>query len=262
MAWRVANSLIKLRDQVNGAYPARSKASDGTIGNAAHAATASDHNPNAQGVVCGMDLTNDPAHGFDAHALAEKLRTHRHPALKYLISNKRIAGAWTGWKWVAYTGINPHDKHIHVSVGIGSDGKSTGNYDDATNWVLTNEETDTVKPTQQQVKDAFARYMDAAPNADQLKYYPSLDISVLYKDVLETTIPSAKEVTDVYGALLPETKDANAVPYYTGKPKWLLYKNVAGAVKSQLDEAKQAKPQGSNADSEALRKIKEGLGIN
>ena len=137
MAWRLAQSLVRLRDQVNAAYPKRSKISDGTIGNAAHAATASDHNPNSKGVVCALDLTHDPANGFDAHALADRLRTNRHPNLKYVISNSRIAGAWTNWNWQKYTGSNPHSKHIHVSVGNNSDGRSTGNYDDASNWNIT-----------------------------------------------------------------------------------------------------------------------------
>lgn len=134
MSWRVARSLEVLRGQVNTAYPNRSKATDGTIGNAAHARTASDHNPNTQGVVCAADLTHDPKNGFDAHGLAERLRVYRHPALKYIISNKRIAGAWTNWEWAKYKGSNPHTNHIHISVGQGADGRSTGNFDDASHW--------------------------------------------------------------------------------------------------------------------------------
>ena len=134
-SWRLAKSLEKLRAQINGAFPNRSKASDGTIGDAAHAGTASDHNPNAQGVVCALDITHDPANGCDAHAIAESLLANRHPNLKYLISNKRIAGAWTGWKWAAYAGSNPHSSHVHVSVGVGADGQSqAGTYDDETKW--------------------------------------------------------------------------------------------------------------------------------
>lgn len=133
MAWRLANSLVRLRDQVNSAYPNRNRASDGTIGDAAHAASASDHNPNAYGVVCALDLTHHAGY-FDAHALAERLRVYRHPALKYIISNSRICSANTGWRWVAYNGSNPHSRHIHISVGQGYDGRSVGNYDDTTNW--------------------------------------------------------------------------------------------------------------------------------
>lgn len=135
---RLANSLVRLRDQVNAAYPNRSKASDGWIGDAAHASTPSDHNPNSQGVVNALDLTHSPATGFDAHALAERLRVNRHPNLRYIISNSRIASAGTGWNWKAYSGSNPHSKHIHISVGQPTtttrDGQSTTNYDNTTNW--------------------------------------------------------------------------------------------------------------------------------
>lgn len=136
MAWRLAKSLGTLRSQVNVAYPKRSKASDGTIGNVAHASRPSDHNPNPQGVVCGLDITHDPASGCDAHALAEILRTNRHPNLKYLISNSRIASAKDGWKWRPYSGSNPHNKHIHISVGVGRDGQSKQPYDDTTAWTI------------------------------------------------------------------------------------------------------------------------------
>lgn len=138
MAWRLANSLTRLRDQINAAYPNRNKASDGTIGDTSHAASSSDHNPNSQGVVNALDLTHDPANGFDAHALAERLRTNRHPNLRYIISNSRIASAGTGWEWWKYSGSNPHSKHVHISVGnpttTTGDGKSTSNYDNTSDW--------------------------------------------------------------------------------------------------------------------------------
>lgn len=136
MGWRLANSLNKLRDQINGAYPNRSKASDGTIGDASHEASASDHNPNAAGVVCAMDITHSPQSGFDAHALADRLRVNRHPDLKYIISNRRICGDWTGWAWWPYSRSNPHSSHVHFSVGRGNDGQSTPPYDDTSDWAV------------------------------------------------------------------------------------------------------------------------------
>lgn len=133
---RLANSLTRLRDQINAKYPNRNKASDGWIGDQAHQASASDHNPNGAGVVCALDVTNDPANGVDIHAIADRIRINRHPDLKYIISNSRIAGAWTGWQWTPYTGSNPHDKHAHFSVGRGNDGQSLPPYDDTNDWVL------------------------------------------------------------------------------------------------------------------------------
>lgn len=136
MGWRIAGSLARLRDQINAAYPTRNKASDGVVGDAAHASSASDHNPNSAGVVCAMDITHSPQTGFDAHALADRLRVNRHPNLKYIISNRRICGAWTGWAWWAYNGSNPHSSHVHFSVGRGNDGQSQPPYDDATDWAI------------------------------------------------------------------------------------------------------------------------------
>ena len=65
-SWRLAKSLDVLRNQVNAQAPTRSKACDGTIGDQAHSSRASDHNPNAKGVVQAQDFTHDPAGGFDS----------------------------------------------------------------------------------------------------------------------------------------------------------------------------------------------------
>lgn len=119
MAWRLAKSLMVLRDQVNALSPNRSKVSDGTIGNAEHSARASDHNPNEAGVVCAMDLTHDPAHGIDSEVLANALLATMDHRVKYIISNKKIASGAGGpqpWRWRPYTGKNPHNHHMHISV--------------------------------------------------------------------------------------------------------------------------------------------------
>lgn len=136
MGWRLANSLVRLRDQVNAAYPSRSKVSDGYVGDLAHQGGASDHNPNAAGVVCAADLTYDP-NVMNIHAIADHIRVNRHPNLKYIISNRRIAGAWSNWAWQNYNGSNAHDKHAHFSVGVGSDGRSVQPYDDTTDWQIS-----------------------------------------------------------------------------------------------------------------------------
>lgn len=131
--WNLAKSLETLRKQVNAKYPDRSKSSDGTIGDTAHSARKSDHNPNAAGVVCALDLTHDPASGFDSYAFAEMLRQKQDDRIKYLISNRRICSG-TGqkepaWKWRPYGGTNAHDHHNHISVKAAS-------ADDACLWDL------------------------------------------------------------------------------------------------------------------------------
>lgn len=138
MPWRVAESLAKLREQVNAAAPDRSKASDGTIGDAAHAASVSDHNPDTAGVVHAFDLTHDPKHGVDIAAIAEALRLSRDPRIKYVIANRRIFAGANGpspWVWRDYTGTDPHTNHVHISV-------NTARADDRNPWQLATQTKD------------------------------------------------------------------------------------------------------------------------
>lgn len=121
MAWRVAQSLLQLREQINLLAPLRSKASDGTIGDSAHASRDSDHNPHVMdaglGVVTAMDITQDPDHGCDVEQIVQALVASRDPRIKYIIWNRRIVSSRVQpWTWRAYGGTNPHVRHFHLSV--------------------------------------------------------------------------------------------------------------------------------------------------
>lgn len=138
--WRVAKSLLRLREQVNSRAPGRSKDSDGTIGDVHHRARTSDHNPwvldDAIGVVTAMDITHDPAHGCDAGALASAITNGRDVRVKYVIWNRRIAnslpmGGSPAWAWRPYNGSNPHNKHVHISVK-----SDKGSYDATADWMI------------------------------------------------------------------------------------------------------------------------------
>lgn len=131
-AWRVAYSLDVLLAQNNAYAPNRSKISDGSIGDAAHATRDSDHNPWVHippppPVVTARDFTNDPAHGFDCHVFAASLVESRDPRIKYIIWFDRI---WEG-SWQPYHGVNNHEHHCHLSV------KPTAICDDRTPWNLS-----------------------------------------------------------------------------------------------------------------------------
>jgi hypothetical protein len=128
MSWRVARSLDVLLNEINAAAPHRNKASDGSIGDAAHATRTSDHNPwvtyAGQGIVRARDFTHDPATGCDCHELAHRLAGllagGAHPALRsgaYIIWQRRILSfdrRAEGWR--PYSGSNPHEAHMHLSV--------------------------------------------------------------------------------------------------------------------------------------------------
>lgn len=140
MEWRLAKGLEKLRAQVNVLYPKRSKDSDGSIGDASHASRNSDHNPwisdpPGPHVVSAIDITHDPANGFDSYAFAEMLRRNEDSRIKYIISNRRICAGHEGpspWVWRKYTGINPHNHHVHISIL-----SDKTFYDNARDWNLT-----------------------------------------------------------------------------------------------------------------------------
>lgn len=130
--WRMARSLgatgeLGLLGEINRSAPDRNRASDGGIGDAAHSARTSDHNPcKCHRVVCARDFTHDPAKGFDAHVFAEWLRLrvlakdHGESRVKYVIWNRRIFSgrgqSHSAGVWRPYAGKNPHTSHVHVSV--------------------------------------------------------------------------------------------------------------------------------------------------
>jgi len=134
MTWRVARSLLILRSEVDSVAPRRNKASDGSIGDAAHATRTSDHNPYIKdsrgvGVVRAIDVTHDPKGGLDANRLAEHARVlgaRGDKRLRYVIWNRRIASAIGGWAWRAYSGTNPHTQHVHISVSESASGYDSG----------------------------------------------------------------------------------------------------------------------------------------
>lgn len=134
MSWYVASSLEQLLGEINASAPWRSKASDGSIGDTSHSSRESDHNPcDCHQAVCARDFTHDPAGGFDSYAFADWLRSRcdsgAERRVKYIISHGRIASPEQDWTWRAYTGSNPHDHHVHVSVSHPSD-----LFDDSLPW--------------------------------------------------------------------------------------------------------------------------------
>lgn len=131
--WRVAGSLLTLLSQVNALYPNRDKSSDGTIGDAAHQAQQSDHNPDALGIVRALDITHDPAHGCDIDKLTDALAAGRDPRISYVIANQLIMSGPAGpdpWVWRTYGGSDPHTNHVHISV------VADVNADRTTPWAL------------------------------------------------------------------------------------------------------------------------------
>jgi hypothetical protein len=128
MAWRLTNGLQNLRAQANAEFPGRDRSSDGSIGDTAHQARTSGHNPDdtpgarpawedadSAAEVRAWDCDADLGSGVTAQQLVDHVR--RLPgvgrAIRYIIFNRRIYHAERGFAPEPYSGSNPHDKHIH-----------------------------------------------------------------------------------------------------------------------------------------------------
>lgn len=118
MAWKLAPALAALISDVNDKWPLRSKAVDGTIGDASHSARKSEHNPNREpgddvpdGYVTAADITTE---GLNKQLLLSTLKSDRR--VWYVIHDRKIWSRTYGFKQQAYTGSNPHTSHIHVSL--------------------------------------------------------------------------------------------------------------------------------------------------
>lgn len=112
----LAPSLATFRATINEQFPKRDKSSDGWIGNAAHAKTTSEHNPDAKGCVHAIDVDvddNDPGRDLRREILAAAIG---HKAVWYVISNGIIYSRTHNWAARKYTGSNPHFTHVHISI--------------------------------------------------------------------------------------------------------------------------------------------------
>ena len=103
MSWRLAKCLIQLRNQINEAFPARDKSSDGSVGDERHRHLKSDHNPNANQVVTAIDVDRDFNDGHDGRQLVSALVASQDPRIKYIIFERQISKTGDVTKWSPYS---------------------------------------------------------------------------------------------------------------------------------------------------------------
>jgi hypothetical protein len=120
VAKSAAPAAIALLRQATALWPKREKASDGLLPSRAHIAQSpnSDHNTGFA-----VDLTHDPIKGPDCAKVFKELKKDKR--VKYLIFRGVIWSPERGLR--AYTGSNPHMKHLHVSIKDGH-GKDTSDW--------------------------------------------------------------------------------------------------------------------------------------
>lgn len=145
--WELVPCGVQLRAEVNALAPNRDRSSDGTIGDLAHQGSVSDHNDDEIGNVPIRDAdSKHEVHAWDMdrdlrepgltaemlvqHVLA-RCRWGSERRIRYIIFDRRIWSASNGWRQQAYTGSNPHDKHVHFSFSY-----ETAREADRSSWRL------------------------------------------------------------------------------------------------------------------------------
>ena len=131
MSWRLAESLKRLREQINAAYPNRDRTSDGSIGDTSHSARKSDHNPNPAGVVCAIDIDRDLLDDHDAREIVNALQASKDKRIKYIIFERQITVKGDVTQWKPYAGANAHNHHVHISVS-----SDPALYDNRDDWQI------------------------------------------------------------------------------------------------------------------------------
>lgn len=120
--WYLNAFLTSWRAHVKSKYPKRTTLSDGTIGDAAHQANNSEHNPDSDGSVdawdCDVNLlaTSNPT-GSNAEVLAMRgliAEFQKQTQAQLWIFKRQIANRdVSNWKVRPYTGASAHDHHCH-----------------------------------------------------------------------------------------------------------------------------------------------------
>lgn len=123
-SWKLAPCLDVLNKEIAAIAPDADTTSNGTIGDEAHQGTDSDHNPDSNGYVCATDRDKDLNAAFTMEDVVQYLLGECRKAntvgkdygrLNYMIYNKRIWRADTGWRQEPYYGSSPHTEHAHFS---------------------------------------------------------------------------------------------------------------------------------------------------
>jgi len=121
MSWGGLNpALTAWRNGINSRRPGRDTASDGGYADAAHGSN-SQHQPDSDGTVDAFDMdvnlfaSSDPDGNAQEDEWVESLKRdfQADPRAYLWIHNYQIAEKKHGWRRNAYTGSNPHDRHVH-----------------------------------------------------------------------------------------------------------------------------------------------------
>jgi peptidoglycan hydrolase-like protein with peptidoglycan-binding domain len=111
--------LVQLRKEFNTLNPDRDKGADGWIGDEAHQAKDSDHNPDSLGRVLALDIDSTgpwpKPFGDLISGLVGRCQRGDERRLEYIISNRHIYRHSQNFVQQDYSGSDPHTGHAHFS---------------------------------------------------------------------------------------------------------------------------------------------------
>lgn len=178
-AWVLVPCLVRLRSDFNDLAPDRDRSSDGSVGDQAHQDSQSDHNPDETGNVPIRDADRvNEVHAIDVDAdlrragitmetvvqhVLDRCRSGAEKRLRYVIFNRRIWSASSGWRQQAYSGSNPHDQHAHFSASYDSDREAS-----TVSWRLEEALPVTAPTPEQNAAAVAARDVDPGPGSQTL----------------------------------------------------------------------------------------------
>lgn len=134
-SWYPALAIATLRADFNRVFPGRDKSTDGVVGDTAHSARKSDHNPDwdstPPGIVRAIDVDKDLLGKGTESAVMQSVvdRLIRDPRIAYVIFRRRIwqnpevyrNGGWNDYTPAGKSGwFNPHEEHAHFSIRHGA----------------------------------------------------------------------------------------------------------------------------------------------
>jgi hypothetical protein len=174
---KLVEAGVTLRDQINKRWPKRDRRSDGWLGDSAHQARKSDHNPDAWGWVYALDIDHNmgpagPARqGAEAQKLADQLIQLAREGkdmgrLKYVVYNNKIAsGTYKNQYWTWRPGNYGHTQHIHISFN--SVAKNNGQQ---FNLPIFKEKNEAPKPTPAKPTPPKPKPVPKFPGQDKLTF--------------------------------------------------------------------------------------------
>lgn len=146
-------------------------------------------------------------------------------------------GKFTGTGWFqnkqGYWVINNEIKPYNAFYLSGTEIINGGGYP----WVTIEEGDEMSKPTEQEVRQYYDKYLGVPPSPEDIAYYTARDIRELYNQILTALVPKVDEVNKAFTDLQNwQTIKPEQIVYYMSHSKNFLYRDLAYGLKAKVSQ--------------------------